>query len=322
MSGSPGDVASAVDSGAPPADTLVESSVTTPSLSTPNAVPALTDADADARVTGASVRIELVSAGVEPRRLLRHSAVPGNRASLTLSVGVGMSQSKGGDDPSARAVPGFSLDTSFVRAADGWRVTIEGARPDATGDAEQLLAEEVAPLMRALERKTALFAFDARVTSFALPPVPAGLDLEAAQLWSSVEESVRELALPVPSEAVGAGASWRATGRRSRAGTALVRVAEYTLAAGPGVVVNVTFREEPVATKRRDPLLPPGFELTVRSGIGEGRGKLEFDADLTPKSAEVELASLQDLAIQGPGAAAPEYSTLRLHQKLRAVRKP
>ena len=139
MSGSPGDVASAVDSGAPPADTATESSVAAPSLSTPNASPALTDADADARVTGAAVRIELVSAGVEPRRLLRHSAVPGNRASLTLSVGVGMSQSKGGDDPSARAVPGFSLDTSFVRAADGWRVTIEGARPDATGDAEQLL---------------------------------------------------------------------------------------------------------------------------------------------------------------------------------------
>lgn len=294
----------------------------TPPPPSPSAVPALDDAAADARVAGPDVRVELLGNGAEPRAVLRHAAKLGARVALTVGVDVGMVQTKEGDDPNARAVPGFSLDTNFVRAATGWRVTVEGAKAEASGDAEALLAEEVAPLMRALGGKSALFGIEGRASSFVAPPVPAGLDLEAAQLWSSLEETVRELAVPLPEEPVGVGARWRSVSRRSRAGIAIVRTASYRLDEGAGVVLHFTFREEPVATKLRDPLLPQGIEVAVRSGIGQGQGKLELERDLAPRALDVELESWNDLAVKGPGAATPEFSTLRLHQRIRATRKP
>jgi hypothetical protein len=142
------------------------------------------------------------------------------------------------------------------------------------------------------------------------------------QIWSSLDETVRDLVPPLPEEAVGVGARWRAVLRLRRAGLPLVRTVEYELLSGAGVPLKVDLKEQPIADKAQDPLMPEGMSVTARGGVGQGSGNLELDAELLPKSATFTLDSLTEITIAGPPGGAPLETMLRLKQTVRVKGRP
>ncbi len=300
---------------------------TEPPPASPSAVAAMSELEAAGRVAGEAGRLVLTEPGREPRRLLRHAAKTGKRVKLTLAYDLSMVQTQAAvetpaaEDAPAAPIPGFAFDTTWLSGPTGWNVRIEGAHTLAGSETEQLLADEVAPLMAALAGTSAIVTLDPRAVSFALVSGPNKLDSDGLQLWSSLEETVRELLVPVPEEAVGTGARWRSLSRLSRGGMAFVRTTDYELREGSGVVLGLVFKEEPVAPKVRDPLLPEGVEVRVSRGIGGGTGTLEFDADLSPRRAVLALESMNELEIN-VAATSPVRSSVRLRQSTRVSQKP
>jgi len=279
-------------------------------------------AEADARVTGGGVRVDLVSPGAEPRRSLRYLASAVAQVKLQLDYEVAMVQTTRGDDPSARPVPALSLDVTLSREATGLGLTVDGARATPDGDAEKLLAEEVAPLLKQLVGKSGTLALSERGVTGTSVTRPGGLEREVLQIWSSLDETTRDLVPPLPEEAIGVGARWRAVQRLRRGGLPLLRTVEYELLAGKGVPLKLVVKEQPIADKAQDPLMPEGMSVTARGGVGEGTGTLELDGELLPRAASLSLDSLTEITIAGPPGGAPLETMLRLKQTVRVKARP
>lgn len=286
---------------------------------------AMTDAEANAQVGLTEVRVQLLSEGSEPKRELRY-AKEGARASLVLDVELATMRSTPGDDPDQPVVPGLQFDLSVERtgtgAETGWRFVVGAARARATTEAEQLLAEEMAPIVASLGGKAGAWRTGMRGIEPGATTHPDGLDLDALQLWSSVEESLRELSPPFPEKPVGPGATWRAVSRLSRAGVPVVRTVDYELRSGEGVVLAFVARERPVATQRPDPLLPEGVGVVAHRGVGRGAGAIELDGDFAPRRANLRVDLWSELDIHGPAGTPSSVSTVRLHQHVRVKRQP
>lgn len=288
----------------------------------PDLAPALTEAQADAIVALEATKVELLAPGAEPRRTLRYSAKAGARSRLRLEYDVAMVQSSRDEDTSSRPVPGLSLDVTVSRTTKGFGLKVEGARATPVGDAEKLLAEEVAPLLESLSGKSGAVEFSARGIGAGSPSRPKGLELEALQIWSSLDETARDLTPPLPEEPVGRGARWRASYRLRRAGLPLVRTLEVELADGEGTVLAVVLREQPIAGKADDPLMPEGMSVVARGGGATGRGSLHLDSSAMPIEADLSLDSVTDITIAGPPGGAPLETTLRLRQTVRVRPRP
>ncbi|MBM4360796.1 MAG: hypothetical protein FJ096_22035, partial [Deltaproteobacteria bacterium] len=237
--------------------------------------PGLTEAEANALVKPGTIALEVLSTGAEPRRKLRHRAKAGTRARIAFDYDVAMMQTTAGQDPSARPVPALAIGVALTRVAGdgkaGWTVAIDSAKATPDGDLEKLLAEEVAPLLASLVGKKATLLSDDRIATPLDGARPEGLDREALQIWSSVDEAVRDLEVSVPQEAVGVGAKWRVTSRLRRAGMAYVRTTEFERVEGKGLALRGTFTERPIATKARDPMMPEGMNVTASGGDGSGK---------------------------------------------------
>jgi hypothetical protein len=282
--------------------------------------PALTEAQADALVKSGAIAVELLAQGEEPRRPLRHRAKAGARVRVAFDYEVAMVQTSQGQDPSSRPVPALVLESTMLRVARdgkaGWTVTLDGAKATPEGDVEKLLAEEVAPLLKTLAGKSTTWLTDERASVPLEGARPEGLEREALQIWSSLEEAVQDLAVPVPADA-----KWRVHSRLRRAGIAYVRSTEFELGTGKGVSIKGTFKEQPIATRARDPLMPEGMNVAATGGSGAGKLVLELDDELVVVRSDVSLDSTTAIAIEGPPGVPAMRTQLRLRQHVKGARQ-
>lgn len=276
-------------------------------------------------VTPDTLVIELLAPGDEPRRELRHRAKNGKSLRLGLTFEIGMMQTNRDQDAGERAVPALTMDLTLVRVSQGpqvgWSTKIEGVSAVPDGDAERMLAEEVAPLLGTLVGQRATSLTDERASMPLRGAPPSGLQQEALQIWSSLEETLRDIEVPTPKEAVGGGAKWRVQERRRRGGIDYLRTTDFELRKGAGNHIVGTFSERPVDSGAKDPLVPEGLRVSPVGGSGKGSSKLELDEDLVVIRSEVTLDSTTDVNIHGPGGSRPLESRIRLRQTVKGTRK-
>ena len=269
------------------------------SAEAPEAPPAEAEAEPAAP---APPTLELVRPGKKPRRALRWSPAPGQKERLTMRV-----------DTELDAVLAI-LNAKTAPRSMRFELTVQSRQPvheearlfAFTVDEARLLGadklpekprkalEEAAATLRGLEGR---YSVDALGT---VEEVVLNLPSEASRdLWSiawDLEWALRQLALPLPEEPIGTGATWT-IGRGVKHGA--IQVTEVsTLKVTKLKKKLVTLRTEVEQTASPQTFRNPGTSMDVKltEYSAEGAGRITWDpARLLPRSAKITLTDTRHL---------------------------
>ena len=244
-------------------------------------------------------RLRLIDAGRAPLKALRYRARPGQMAHLSMSIKMGMALKVGGQALPPTTMPeircGFDLKVVDVSPAGDIRYDFEYGAFEVASDPGTPPA--------ALESMRTLFAGLKGLRGHGVTTsrgfmregtiqVPADAQPQLKEIIDSMQQSLRQLAAPLPEEPVGAGARWETTYLLVQKGIRIDQVANNEVKALDGdrmdLVVSIT-QSAPV--QRMDaPGLPPNARMDLVSLASTGGGTSTLDLGrLVPSAASVKL---------------------------------
>jgi hypothetical protein len=270
-------------------------------------------------------RVELVDAGAEPLSALRLPTGEQAARRLELSVTVGLYITLPGRPAQKQPVPPMrvAMDLAVAPKTDG-AANLTIALADVTlapqSESEEAIAKKMRGVITQLRGLAWTMSYGAKGAKAVATP-PKGTPTEVLQLWSTIDEALRDLLVPVPEKAIGVGARWRVFDRVRRAGVELLRRSDYTLAArdDKSLTLRASVSESAISTAAvRDPALPDG--LTVRAASGSSRGKRELTRPLgsivVQSSESTVVSRLTTLTRHELAAGESQRASLVLEQTL------
>jgi hypothetical protein len=120
--------------------------------------------------------------------------------------------------------------------------------------------------------------------------LPPGADPQMRQSMDLIKESLSNISLPLPEEAVGSGAKWEVTQALKSQGMTIQQTATYQLASveGERVIVKGSMVQTAADQKIQNPAIP-ALKMDVAKMTGEGNANLAFDLSrLLPSRATAE----------------------------------
>ena len=255
---------------------------------------------ADALVRpGAPLKLELVDPGREPRapllRTLEGSAP--QALQLVLSVRQG---------PQGSPPLGFTLAVATRKGkGEGETVataTVKKVKPQLP--AGEALPKEVEALFGGLAGAEVALPVDARgQVGKAEVKVGKGVDPQLGSVLGSLGDTLADLVVPLPAEALGVGATWMVTDRSLSGGIDVVRYRAYSLQSQSGGATMVSVQIRKYAASDRLALGAPGQEpLTLQVFDSQGKGTFQLSSKaILPLAADVE-DRIQGLLVPPGGA--------------------
>ena len=258
---------------------------------------------------GGAPAFRLVSAGAEPRQALRYRLAAGSAHKLvmTLRMSVGM-ELDGRDAPVQRAPSMRMILDARVAEADEReaRFDFNVAEPIELFETENAPPAMIEGMRKRLEQLSSLrghVAMTSRgVVKEAGVEVAPGLDPEAAQVLQTMQQSMEQLSVPLPEEAVGVDAQWKMLQRVQGAGITLYQVAVFKVVRFEGTVATLAVTMEQYAPRQSMPL--PGnakgarAELISIKGQAEGHTAVDLTSPVPRSSFAMDSTMLMN--IQGP----------------------
>lgn len=246
--------------------------------------------------------LQIVSAGSEPRRVLRYALAKGTTQKLELAIDVRVEANEMGG-----AMPTMVLDLSLavedlVPYGAKLRATVDEATArdrDETRVAVQALARPL-ELMKGLAF-TATLTPSGRVVGSTIElgdKEMAGRD--KAQL-ASLASSFENLLIPLPETAVGVGAVWRTSRPIEQNGMKLTAVSSVKVTALEGD--KLSYELETSIHGADQTVTQEGLRIDIEdiTGVGRGKGTL----DLSSLVVDSELTSELRNTMQASGESAP-----------------
>lgn len=224
--------------------------------------------------------ITVLEVGQDPH-VLRLQPVVGAREALQLTMR--MRVGNGGGTPMMVSPPVVTKILSEVDVVDGtWiegTVRFDSMTVEADPDSPAEAIERVRKLLEGFESFQARLQIDERgALGGGVVDVPQGLPEALQQTVNQIQESFGQLQMPLPEEAVGVGARWRAVSRIEQGGLNLKQTTEYHLVAVRGSRLELAVAiEQTVVEPTFTPLGNPDVRGTVDEYRGQGHGTLELD---------------------------------------------
>jgi hypothetical protein len=135
---------------------------------------------------------------------------------------------------------------------------------------------------------------------FNAPPNASG---EVRQMLQSLQQGVRQLATPLPQEAVGVGASWETVSSMTTDQVRLTQTTTYKLTslAGDKGGIDLTMSQAAPSQAMHPAGVPPEVKVVLESLASTGTGSMKFDlAHLVPSSdAGLETKLVARVTAQG-----------------------
>jgi len=269
-----------------------------------------------AELTAAPIpKVELLSPGSAPLRLLRLAPKAGARELMTLTAKMGTGMNfEAGKGPPVMAMPPIVLTCELVAtepAADGtfemhFTILAAAADPDPAFpiDLAVALASAVEPLvgLKGWSRMN-----DRGITLASNIGLSPNADPATRQLVDNLAGSLTQLGAPLPLEAVGVGARWRVV--RELEGDARIRqttMVELTELVG----VNATLRLDISQTAARQRIKAPGLPATTVVELvsleGEGDAEIAIDlGKLVPDASHLDMRTLVKALVTGDDQKLP-----------------
>jgi hypothetical protein len=230
--------------------------------------------------------LRLISPGTEPLEPVRYALTVGTQQRISLTLHLSMRvDAKGSPIPPVTA-PGLRLvlELSVVEATreGGGRCQLVVADAD-LADLDEAPPALVAEMRKGLPqllgaRGELTIQPDGAVRQVVLD-VPNNLGNELGQFVAAVRLSLDGLAVQLPAEPIGLGASWDVAEAIEQSGLRVRQKTLYELAARSGGRVRLRFQISQTSERQRATLagLPPGVTTDIVSFDSAGSGEVEID---------------------------------------------
>lgn len=288
------------------------------------AAPANTKADGDAAATtpaaGNEVTtknpkpvIKVLDAGQEPRTPLRVKVEAGQRETMTMTMTMSMDMDMGG----MGAIPKMDMppiemtmpihvtsvsDTGDFRYEFSLDSVTVKDRPGTPPELIEALRGSMKGMIGLSGSTVVSNRGEVREASFKVPP---DVQPQIKQTMESMQQSMQQIAIPFPEEAVGIGAKWEVTSTLSQVGGInMTQVSEYEITAREGDVLTLNNGIQQNAPKQvmNAPGIPSTAAVTLQSMSSKGGGSTSFDLSrVVPVKGDLGLNSAMQMSVDAGG---------------------
>jgi hypothetical protein len=245
---------------------------------------------------GSPATVALLSAGAEPRRPLRYRIAAGYKDTMTMSMAMSMAMTMGEVAAPVPELPSMKItaELAVTNVADNGDVTYDlaftGMTPEAGPGVDPSLVEAMRQSAAGITTVKGIAIVSNRgVNRSARLDVDKLADPNLRQMLSSFSSSVESMSMPLPEEAVGAGARWEVRQALQSAGAATFQRGEYELVSMDerSVALRVTFEQTAPRQTITNPALPAGATMEVEKITGSGSGTVTLRLDGLIPTAEL-----------------------------------
>lgn len=264
-----------------------------------------------------SSTITLLEPGATPRQTLRYRFESGRTENARMDTTMQMTiAAPGMQMPVIPATPmsiEISLRTAEVGADGAAKMQFEVLSAAASGDGAA--AAQINPTLAALKGLKGTYSLNPRGQVTTSQMAAPGATLGGMPTGADIEEQMQQMAIPLPAEAVGPGARWRAVQQASTNGLDVTQTTEYTLRSRNGDQLELDVKLVDVTLPDLAGLVPGA---TVSTATMSGGGPMTVNlAGLVPRGAlDVEMAIAMSLDLQGMS------QSMAMHMKMKQAVAP
>lgn len=274
-----------------------------------------------------AVDVRVIDAGREPRRQLRYVFREDMRGRMTMEMRMRMSMSIGPQDVPEIVIPPvrvtMSIDETDLTDAGNLRYKARWEKAEVVAD-----ADTPKPLVEALETEYAGLAgmtLTAEVTPSGVVTeigvaLPTSASQQAKQLFESMEQALRQIMAPLPSEPVGSGASWLVVTTVDTPILKVTQEATYELVelAGDTLDLTVSITQKAPPQDVVPPGMPPGTKVRLERLDSSGTGTTNLDLTSLVPHVSMKLTSSMAMEVEAGGDRQP----MRMKMGVEAVMGP
>jgi hypothetical protein len=251
--------------------------------------------------------VTVLTPGAAPRTALRYQLAAGQKGVMDMVMTMGMTMNMAGQTIPVDLPPmrlSAALDVTSV-ATNGditynLAFTKMSLDPGGNPQMEATFAASAAGITSVKGVATVSNRGVARSTKLDLSAVT---DPNMKQTLSQMTTSIENLSMPLPEEAVGAGARWDVRYTLTNAGFVVFQRIEYELISvnGPEVALKVKLEQTAPPQPVVNPDMPPGVDSTLdkMSGSGTGTVTIRLDSIVPTSSMDSTTSTAMNISMGG-----------------------
>ncbi len=263
--------------------------------------------------------LELLTAGVTPRQMLRFKPKVNTKQIATMTMGMDMGMAISGQPVPIYKLPGtvMTFETLVDRIDPNGDIQYQFRYTDmdVMGDSK-LPSDQLNQLRAHLQKlkgvRGTVVTDDRGQTKSGKFDLPPDLDGANKQMLKQMSHSVEQLSSPVPEPALGVGAKWRVISSPKFNGMNLRQVATYELLSFQegGMTLRVTLDQKAPPQQMTATGLPNGKTLNLKSLVGTGQGQTVVKLDrLIPLSSNMTSQLNSEMESPNPSRVPMKMTT-------------
>ncbi|MCW5552631.1 MAG: hypothetical protein KIS67_10805 [Verrucomicrobiae bacterium] len=270
--------------------------------------PVVTEATSEARTTTASSSspVKLLSAGAEPRRVLRLQPQPGQLQTTTTTLKMDMDMGLG--QPMKMPAIIMPMEVTVKNVSANGDITYEIVIGDVSVAVDPDALPQVAEAMKASLGGVKGLSGTATMSPRGFSKdsdsmLPSDADPQMRQALSQLQETWSNIAAQLPEEAVGVGAKWEVRQPLKSQGMTVNQTATYELLSldGDRLSTAITMTQSASNQKIQNPAMPQ-MQLDVTKLTGSGRGNMTLDlGQVMPLTATLQAQTEMSLSMDMGG---------------------
>jgi len=281
--------------------------------------------DAPVAVKAGPATIKVIEAGADPKIELALKPTAGTTQSALMTMTMEMQMNVAGQDVPMKLPPmkmGMSTTVDEVRDGGDVAFTFKVDSAD-VGEAADVMPAVVEAMKAAIGKVVGMggkSVIDPHGTvkeaSFSLP---ADAPPEMKQVVDSFQQSLNQMSIPFPAEAVGVGGKWQSTTKLEQQGMKVDQVATYEVVSIEGSVLKLKFSMQHTAPPQAMalPQMPAGVSAKLNEFSGSGMGEATIDlSKVLPTATEAKNTMSMAMTVDQGGQKQDMALKMNLEVKL------
>jgi hypothetical protein len=232
--------------------------------------------------------VELLSAGAEPRQILRYKPAVKSKQTATMTMNMEMGMSIAGEAVPIGNLPGTAITfETLVNRVDpngDIHYQFRYTNVDLVGSSKLPPAQRAQLLTQVQKLKGirgTVVVDDRGQTKFGKFDLPPDLDGADKKMLKQISNSVDQLSSPLPEPALGLGAKWRVISAPKLNGMQLKQITTFDMVSvqAGSMTLNVVQEQQAPPQQMSPTQLPKGKTLNLKSLAGKGQGQILVKLD-------------------------------------------
>ena len=256
--------------------------------------------------------VTLVSPGATPRAALRYAIGGDYKAHMDMAMLMGMSMEMAGIPAQTMQMPAMKMgaDVGVKSVTPSGDVTFDFAytsvRLDETAGVDPSLASLVQSMDAEFKKVRGSATMNARgATHGSTMDLSTVSDPRISQMLGSLATSLDNVTIPLPEEAVGAGARWESRQTIQSNGLQVYQKTLWELVAVEGKTVKLKTTTEQMAPPQpmNSPSMPAGADMSLSKFSGGGSGTVTLHLDGLVPTSEINSTTNMTMSVSAGGSS-------------------